>query len=182
VFDDDSRACPQGLCVSPKSPSRQQTGKHLDSLRPFEKEIAIRYLRENGFGKGSFEFVEVEKGYTTKDNELWWCKTDKKETNGGLGARVKDEPTSGWWIMRLKKRGVSTCHQTRFKVNAMYMAEAEKTLPVNHIYAAGAEGSLDDDVEFGLENRLMSYHKIHKLDSIGGRAFLRQCEHLRSQA
>lgn len=130
------------LTTSPKSPTKDEREKHIFTLGPYVKAQVERYLTEMKMPIGQFEVVEVESGYKKQKNELWWVKNKKDK------------------ILRIIKKGVVTCHQRRFYLNWKFLEKANEVLPVDHIYFAGAAGSLRDEIEYNLTNRLMSFHEI----------------------
>ena len=130
------------LVFSPKSPARDKRQEHYSSLSPTVKKTVEKYLEMMKMPLGEFEIVDVPAGYKKQDRELWYEKGKKDK------------------ILRTTKRGVMTCHQRRFYLNWQFLKNAEKVLPVDHIYFAGAGGSVRDEIEYRLGNRLMSYHEI----------------------
>lgn len=152
--DDYSRA-PFLLNCSPKSPSRHDPF-HINTLSPSVRDQVTDYFTRMNIKPGKSEKVAVPSGYKKTDDELWFDKTKRE-------------------VIRIVERGVTTCHQHRFRANARYIQEANKVLPVNHIYFAGGEGSIDDRIEYKLRRRLMSYHKIGtvKNETLGKTAFLK---------
>lgn len=145
------------LTTSPKSPTKDEREKHISTLGPYVKAQVARYLAEMKMPVGEFVKVKVGEGYKKQPGELWWEK----------GSRD--------FILRVIKRGVVTCHQRRFYLNWKFLAKANEVLPVENIYFAGAAGSLRDEIESNLKNRLMSYLEIR--DSKGAReAFNRHME------
>lgn len=131
------------LSVSPKSPSRDERQAHITTLSPTVKQMVDRYLQKVlKMEVGDFEIVDVPEGYKREDGELWYLKGCKKQ------------------ILRIKSKGLMTCHQMRFWANMKFLQNANKVLPVDHIYFAGAGGSLIDQIEYRLGRRLMSYHEI----------------------
>lgn len=143
------------LNCSPKSPSRHDPN-HFTTLSPTLKQQVDEYFDRMKIKKGAWEEVPASSGYKLKDNELWF---DKTKTS----------------VMRILEMGVVTSHQHRFRANARFIQKANEVLPVDHIYFAGGEGSIDDAIEFRLKKRLMSYHKIGtaKNTTLGKKAFLR---------
>ncbi len=130
------------LNTSPKSPSKDEFGKNISVLTPTIKAQVLEYLKSLNLSLGSYELVDVGSGYKLKDNELWWVK-DKKNK-----------------IMRITERGVTTCHQRRFFANMKFIHRVNDVIDVDHIYFAGAAGSLRDNIEYRLKRRLLSYHTI----------------------
>lgn len=130
------------LSVSPKSPSREERQKHITTLSPTVKQQVLRYLEEKKMPVGDFEIVRVPEGYKRLENELWYEKGKKDQ------------------IVRKISNGVVTCHQRRFYLNWQFLKNANAVLPVDHIYFAGAGGSLRDEIEYRLGNRLMAFPEI----------------------
>src|SRR3990167_7025894 len=130
------------LSMSPKSPSREERQAHITTLSPTVKAQVDRYLSELKMSVGKFEVVDVERGYKKKDDELWWEKGKKNK------------------VMRILERGLMTAHQQRFWANMKFIQRANEALDLEHIFFAGADGSLLPQIEFRLKRRLMSYHSI----------------------
>ena len=133
---DYSRA-PLVINFSPKSPQKREKNKHIDNLSTGIRNQVMRYLEEIDMPLGEYKIVPSDK--KTKD-ELWY------EKGKSVIQKVKD--------------GCCTNHNRRFQMNARYFREANKVLPVDHIYLAGGEGSVDERLEYKLKTRLMSYHKV----------------------
>jgi len=129
------------LNTSPKSPTRDERNTHYTTLSPTLRAWVDEYLQEKKLPVGEIEIVDVSSGYKKSPDELWF---DGKKNK----------------VVRTVTPGVVTSHQWRFRANAGFIIRANQDLPVDHIYFAGGEGSIDDSVEFRLRRRLMSYHKI----------------------
>lgn len=143
------------LNTSPKSPSRDDLGVHISNLSPTIKKTVYDYLDSIKAKVGKFEIVKVPSSYKKPPEELWF---DKKKDS----------------VIRTVEEGVVSSHQHRFRANAAYIRKANEVLPVDHIYFAGGEGSVDDRVEYRLVNRLMSYHKVGASETTKGfRGFVR---------
>jgi len=130
------------LNVSPKSPSREDAGKHIDTLSPAVREQVGLYLAHTNMKLGAYTVVEVPSGYKLQDGELWWDRTKCGQ------------------IMRISERGLMTCYQQRFWINMKFIHNANRTIDVDHIYFAGSAGTLMDQIEYRLKHRLLSYHTI----------------------
>ena len=130
------------LTTSPKSPTKDEREKHIFTLGPYVKSQVDRYLTEMRMPVGTFEVVEVPDGYKKQKKELWWEKGKKDK------------------ILRITKMGIVTCHQRRFYLNWKFLEKANEVLPVNYLYFAGAAGSLRDEIELKITNRLMSFAEI----------------------
>lgn len=148
------------LNVSPKSPTRDERQKHLTSLSPTVSAIVEKYLTEMRMPVGSYEVVQVPEGHKKGENELWFEKGKKDK------------------VVRTTKKGVMTCHQRRFYLNWQFLKNANDVLPVDHIYFAGAGGSLRDEIEYRLGNRLMAYPEISQCKK-AGEVFRRHMEILK---
>lgn len=153
---------PFNLNCSPKSPSRDEIQKHITTLSPTVKDMVMDYIREINMKLGTFEIVDVPDGYKRQDGELWY-----------------DKSKSGK-ILKILEKGLTTCHQRRFFANARFIHRANDVIDVDHIYFAGAVGSVLDNIEYRLKRRLISYHTA--MDSKRCQEVLRKWEELAQQS
>lgn len=131
------------LAFSPKSTYLDKKNSHFDNLPPTLKEMYLGYVKDHlKMSMGSYELEEVAADYKLQDNELWW---DKK--------KIK---------MIVTERGLKTDHQQRFWANMKFFQNANEVIDVDHIYFAGAEGSLLEPIEFRTGRRLMSYFMMRQ--------------------
>lgn len=147
---------PTLLSCSPKSPAKDDKHQHIDNLNrnPLLLGRVDRWFDEVKVKRGQFEMVEVEEGYKKGKGELKF-EGKKEAMSGFVKAKVPKKQ-----VLRVLKKGVITCHQTRFWVNKIFLERANEVLPVDHIYFAGAAGSLADGIEFKLKKRLFSYYDL----------------------
>lgn len=172
---------PDSIYVSPKSPEKNDKYVHLDTLSAVQRKVLEAYLVSLGDpGFGEFETVEVDKDYKKKTGELEW---ESKARRDGPQTVMKafniqddrlqdpDVIVQGEekkrYVLRVLKRGLATCHQLRFMANSTFLRRANKYLPVENIYFAGAVGSVDDKVEFTLKRRLISFHDVVNSKNVG---------------
>jgi len=132
---------PRPVNMSPKSPSKATRNQNICNLSPHYKAEVEEYLSSIRMKLGQFRIDDVESGYKLADGEIWY---DKGKTQ----------------VIRPESPGVVTSHQHRFRANAIFLHRVNAALALDHIYFAGAEGSVDDSTEYRLRNRLMSFHKI----------------------
>lgn len=150
---------PTLLSVSPKSPSKNDKAKHITNQTEIAMQRIDRWFSELGVRLGSFELVDIEEGYKKKKGELAYSEVKGSYAGYSSGfAPLGNEDKKQ--VLRIKEKGLMTCHQMRFWVNKTFIQRANKVLPVNHIYFAGAAGSLVDKVEYKLKRRLLSYHDL----------------------
>ena len=128
--------------VSPQSPANDSRNKHWSNLTPIVKQQVETYLKSIGMGLGEYEIVPVGSGHKRKRREELWL-NDKKTH-----------------VVRIIRRGVSTCHRRRSWVNILFYQGANQALPIEDLYLAGAEGALVPSMEARITRRMMSYHRV----------------------
>lgn len=128
-------------------PSRQIV--LLAKGKPTEKAVVRRYLDQIGVPLGTIRKVDRVRGYTPnrKAGEYWIRKPTRLEPIGQTA--IPEEP------------GVVNDWEWRAIANALFMFEANKVLPIKHIYFAGAPIP-NLAVEKVLNNRLLSFHEVGK--------------------
>lgn len=152
----DFTESPLLVAVSPMSSSIQKRQHHVQSMSPGVRDRVMEWIADCGSNLGSFKIrhgVEIDQG----SGELWYKK--------------------GSHVLQTIEVGVSTSLNERLRLNARFVKKANRVLPVDHIYFAGAP--IPNPIEFNLGRRLLSYHEIGKgncvkrylnrhLDLIGG--------------
>lgn len=135
--EDDYSKPPLLVGLSPMSPTRFERGSHIDTMSPLLKRRVDETLEKVGVSMGKWEIVPA-KGKVEKGKEFWF---DKKK---GTKLRVLEDGCGPNW-------------EHRAAVNAYFMRQANKVLPIKHIYFAGAPRKM---IEHFLNRRLLTYHDI----------------------
>lgn len=145
---------PKSIAMSPMSPAfaKAHHFSHFENMTPGIKARVLAFLEFAGVPLGKFKIVDKKVGYKLdrEKEEIWY---DKEK----------------WRVLRPEEKGVVTAVEERLRVNARFMKEANKVLPIDHIYFAGAQ--MPYPLEYKLGHRLLSYfHTQGK----GGRRCLRK--------
>ncbi len=112
IYDEDSWK----VNVSSRSPSKDEKGKHIDTMRKVEKKILKKYIKEKGYDLGKSIFQKVNSNHTPKDNERW--------------AEKKSEIVNGERLLEIiMVEGVSNRYQLRDEMNILYFLDLEKSMP-----------------------------------------------------
>lgn len=137
---------PFDVAVSPMSPKLAKRQHHAVNMTPNVRELVNNWLDECGLDFGKSEVVQKNSSYklSREENETWY---DKKK----------------YQVLRVIERGVSNNLEDRLKVNSLFIKRANKILPIEHIYFAGAP--MPYPLEYKLNNRLLSYHILGKGNS-----------------
>jgi len=112
IYDENSWK----IAVSNRSPNNKEAGKHIETLPPTEKQIALDYIHDKGYQLGKSEFKKVEQTHTLQDNERWAEKKPKSKTS-------KRE------LEIIIKPGISNKYQLRDEMNIIYFLDLEKSMP-----------------------------------------------------
>jgi hypothetical protein len=139
------RARPTSIYTSPRSPQRTESvgrnpAKHIESLNGESRERFLAYLKQARTQLGVSKVITVGPEYKRKSPDLW---LDKK-------ART---------VIKVIELGVINCQAERLFANAYYMKQANKLLPVDHIYLAGTPRPYVELEEY-VGKRLLSYHML----------------------
>lgn len=103
---------PLKIAVSSKSPLLKDSGKHISTLSPKQKDVLIMFLEKEGYVLGESKFKKEDKDYQLKDNERW---VGRKPTGIQKGeVEIVVEP------------GVCNVYQLRDEINIRYYLELEK--------------------------------------------------------
>lgn len=137
------------IAVSPMSPLKHKSNEyHLDGMvrTPKLEERMLAYLKEVGVSLGKMATRQESSSYKLNltKGELWFSKKDRI-------------------VMEELERGVVTSLEDRLKVTSYFIKQANKVLPVDHIYFAGAP--MPYPLEYKLGRRLLSYHIVSKSDN-----------------
>lgn len=104
---------PWKVCVSNRSPSNKEEGKHITTFVEMEQEVIFSYFEEKGFKLGRSEIRQESSKYSLKENEKW----SGKEENGKRAVEV---------IIEL---GLCNDYKQRDELNIIYFTDLEKNLP-----------------------------------------------------
>jgi len=102
------------VCVSDRSPSIKEAGKHITSFSTPERKIIKQYFKEKGYVLGKSEFFKAPKNYELKENEKFVCKADKD------GIRE---------VEKIVEVGLSNDYKLRDEMNIIYFMDLEKYIP-----------------------------------------------------
>lgn len=103
------------VCVSTRSPSRTEAGKHFDNYSLMEREVILEYFNMKGFKMGSSVFEYRSPDSELKGNERWVEKRQKGATERLVEIMIE--------------RGLCNAYEYRDKINVMYFRDLEKVLP-----------------------------------------------------
>lgn len=106
----------QKIKISNINPSKQEKGKHFDTLTKSQQEYILQYIHEMGYKLGKSEFKYENQDYELKENEKW---TEKKPKKKNLKRKVEI----------IKEYGLSNAYWLRDQINAQYFIELEKRMP-----------------------------------------------------
>lgn len=102
------------ICVSNKSPSNKETGKHIITFSKEEQKIIKSYFKDKGYTLGQSRFFKKSKNYKLKENEKWFSKVD----NDGMRE-----------VERIIEFGLSNDYRKRDELNIIYFLDLEKSMP-----------------------------------------------------
>lgn len=112
IYDQDSWK----VNVSSRSPSKDEKGKHIDTMRKVEKEILLEYIKEKGYKLGKSSFVQMPQSCKPREHERWAEKKPK-------------DPNAGRMMEQIQVEGVSNRYQLRDEMNILYFLDLEKSMP-----------------------------------------------------
>ena len=102
------------ICVSTRSPSKNEVGKHVTTLPPNTKKIILNYIHAKGYRLGKSKFRFESSDYKLKSNERWFgekTKNDKRE------------------IEEIITPGLCNNYKLRDEINIIYFLDLEKFIP-----------------------------------------------------
>jgi hypothetical protein len=105
------------ICVSTRSPSKKQAGKHIDTLPPGQLQHVLDYFESKGFVLGKSKFVKRKAGYKPKKNERPTGKVKNKKLAVDQEVEVLVEP------------GLCNDYRARDQLNVMYFRDLERAMP-----------------------------------------------------
>jgi hypothetical protein len=101
------------VCVSSRSPSKSEAGKHIDSFPPRQKQEILDYFDEKGYALGKSEFRTVSEKHELQEGERWYGKAQA----GKREVELTVEP------------GLANEYKLRDELNIIYFLDLEKALP-----------------------------------------------------
>lgn len=101
------------IAVSTRSPSKKETGQHIDTLSKSEQQIILNYFSSKGYVLGESRFRFEEESYKLKANERW----NGKAIDGQREVEL------------IKEEGLSNNYMLRDELNIIYFLDLEKTMP-----------------------------------------------------
>ena len=102
------------VCVSTRSPSKGEAGKHIDTFPPRIQQIMMDYLKYKGYELGKSKFKTESENYELKENEKWWGKA----LNGKREVEI------------LLENGLCNDYRLRDEINIHYFLDLEKAMPI----------------------------------------------------
>lgn len=136
----DYSQSPRMVGVSPMSPHRVKKDGHTNTPRIME--LTKEFLQHMKVPLGVWHVKTVGPNYKVKPLEELWFNKAKRE------------------VLVIDERGVATTHEFRTTLNAEVIKEANKVLPVRHIYFAGAPMKVS--LEEPLTKRLFTFVDVGK--------------------
>lgn len=112
IYDEESWK----VAVSLKSPSAKESGKHINTLSPGQKQIILDYIHSKGYKLGKSSFKTEAQDYKLQDGERWG---EKKPKDKFAKRRVEI----------IEEEGVSNKYQLRDEMNIIYFLDLEKSMP-----------------------------------------------------
>lgn len=131
----DYTRTPYLIACTPRHPDRKRHNAHIDSLSPLIRKDLIAFLEESGQPVGSSEILRVKGVRKLEPGELW---IDKGKS-----------------IQKCIVPGVTNKREIRQNVAIYYLKQAEKHLPIKHLYFAG--NPVNKEIEEQLHKRLLSF-------------------------
>lgn len=112
IYDENSWK----IAVSNRSPDQKEAGKHIDTLRPSERQIILDYIEQKGYVLGRSRFEMVDQSHKLAENERWF---DKKP----------EDKSSKRKLEIIEQDGLSNRYQLRDELNIIYFLDLEKSMP-----------------------------------------------------
>jgi len=110
VYDENSWK----ICVSNKSPSQKEAGRHITTFSEIEREEIKKYFKIKGYELGKSEFKIEKKDYELKENEKWFSKVKKDGTRE---------------VEKIIELGLCNDYKKRDELNIIYFLDLEKSMP-----------------------------------------------------
>jgi len=112
VYDEESWK----ITVSSRSPTIEEKGKHIDTLRDAEKKILLEYITAKGYVLGESTFEKKPQTHELSTNQRW----AEKKPKGSKEQRL---------LETIVVEGVSNRYQLRDELNIIYFMDLEKSMP-----------------------------------------------------
>jgi hypothetical protein len=113
---------PWKISVSTRSPDRSDEGAHFDTLSTMEKDVVLKYFKENGLELGVSQFKYVPTNYILQENERW-CDEEVQCINASENSTDKV-------IEIIIQEGLCNSHILRDCANFIYYRDLEKSFPL----------------------------------------------------
>jgi len=113
IYDENSWK----INVSNRSPNVKDSGKHISTMSPMEKEILMKYISEKGYKLGHSDFIMVDQDHELGENEKW-SESKPEDKNAKRELEI------------MKELGVSNRYQLRDELNIVYFLDLEASMPV----------------------------------------------------
>lgn len=128
VYDENSWK----ICVSNRSPSIKETGKHLSTFSNMERQQILKYFDSKGFKLGKSEFRKEDEKYKPKEGERWFGKAEADSQRNMYEDR-SGYVQRGWTKERIIEKviepGLCNDYRQRDELNIIYFLDLEKSLP-----------------------------------------------------
>ena len=109
IYDENSWK----ICVSTRSPSKKDVGKHIDSFPQKQKQVILNYFKYKGYKLGKSKFRFEDSQYQLQDNEKW---------NGPANEDGSRE------VEIIVKPGLCNDYKQRDELNIIYFLDLEKSM------------------------------------------------------
>lgn len=104
---------PMKVSVSNRSPSKKESGKHIETMSPRVKKGVMAYIEEKGFTLGHSTFEWKPEDHELQEGEKWSGKAER-------GQRL---------VETIVELGLSNDYRFRDQLNVMYFLDLEKSIP-----------------------------------------------------
>lgn len=107
---------PWVVAVSSRSPGKAETGKHIDTFSPKQRDVILDYIHSKGYKLGKSRFEKFPQDHELGKNERWAEKKPKNKKALRLLEIIEED-------------GIANRYQLRDEMNIIYFQDLEKTIP-----------------------------------------------------
>ena len=112
IYDEQNLFVP----VSNRNPGLKESGGHLETLPPRQKQIVLDYIHAKGFKLGKSHFKKVPQTHELAENERW------------AEPKPKD-PQAKRLLEVIEEEGLNNSYRLRNALNVLYFQDLEASLP-----------------------------------------------------